>query len=181
MDFESNGAMMEYCKSTGRTYCAFSIQQSSKLLGTVVLELFTDIAPATCANFIKYIKDGYQGTPLHRIVPNGWVQGGDIVDGSGKGDPGFVLPDETYSVKHDAPGVLGMATGGQPHTANTQFYISLSPLPFLDGKRVAFGRVLNKQSLENLLALQTLPTFQNERPVPDVVIASCHVIYNPNS
>lgn len=35
--------------------------------------------------------------------------------------------------------------------------------------------------LENLLALQTLPTFQNERPVPDVVIASCHVIYNPNS
>lgn len=69
MDFESNDAMMEYCKSTGRTYCAFSIQQSSKLLGTVVLELFTDIAPATCANFIKYIKDGYQARRARRGMP----------------------------------------------------------------------------------------------------------------
>lgn len=68
-----------------------------------------------------------------------------MVDGSGKGDPGFVLPDETFAVKHDERGVLGMANKGQPHTAASQFYITLQPLPFLDGKRVAFGRVLTAE------------------------------------
>ncbi|PNH09210.1 Peptidyl-prolyl cis-trans isomerase-like 6, partial [Tetrabaena socialis] len=120
------------------------------------------------------------GTPLHRIVPNGWVQGGDVVDGSGKGDPGFTLSDETFAVKHDAAGIIGMATAGQPHTAATQFYIALSPLPFLDGKRVAFGRVLTKHAMDVLMALPSLPTFQNERAVPDVCVASCHVIYEPS-
>ena len=46
--------------------------------------------------------------------------------------------------QHDAAGIVGMATNGQPHSANTQFYIALEPLSFLDGKRVAFGKVLTQ-------------------------------------
>lgn len=49
-------------------------------------------------------------------------------------------------VKHDVPGIIGMANLDQPHTASTQFYITTSPLPWLDGKRVAFGRLLTKSS-----------------------------------
>ncbi|GFR46789.1 hypothetical protein Agub_g8420 [Astrephomene gubernaculifera] len=181
MEFDTNEEMIDYCKGTGRTYVAFTLTQAQKDIGYVVLELYTDIAPATCANFIKLVKGGqfsYEGTPIHRVVPCGWIQGGDVVDGSGKGDPGFMLPDETFAVKHDEPGVLGMANMGQPHTGATQFYISLSPLPFLDGKRVAFGRVLTKQSMDNLRALQS-STMINERPVPEVTITTIHVIYEP--
>ncbi|KXZ54408.1 hypothetical protein GPECTOR_5g63 [Gonium pectorale] len=182
MEFETNEAMMEYCRSTGRTYVVFSLSQASKDLGNIILELYTDIAPATCANFLRLVKGGqfsYKGTPIHRIVRSGWVQGGDVVDGSGKGDPGFSLPDETFAVKHDGPGVLGMAHKGQPHTAATQFYIALEALPFLDGKRVAFGRALTKQCLRDLQSLQSLPNFMNERPVPDVMISNCQVLYEP--
>ena len=68
-----------------------------------------------------------------------YIQGGDVVDGTGKGDPGFKIPDETFAVKHDAAGVLSMANNGQAHTGASQFFITLAALPWLDGKRVAFG------------------------------------------
>ncbi|GLC45674.1 hypothetical protein PLESTB_001317900 [Pleodorina starrii] len=184
MDFESPDALMEYCKSTGRSYVAFSLEQTGRELGTVVLELYTDIAPATCANFLKFVKGSekghtYENTPIHRVVKSGWIQGGDVVDGSGKGDPGFTLPDETFAVKHDERGILGMANKGQPHTAATQFYIAISPLPFLDGKRVAFGKVLTAEGLDCLGKLENLQTYINERPVPEVTLANCRVLYEP--
>ncbi|KAG2489702.1 hypothetical protein HYH03_011809 [Edaphochlamys debaryana] len=160
-----------------------ALEQAEKPLGTVVLELYTDIAPATCKNFLEFVKGcpkgQYKNSPIHRVVKNGWIQGGDVVDGSGKGDPGFVLPDETFAVKHDAPGILGMANKGESHTANTQFYITLSPLPFLDGKRVAFGKVLTKTGMEYVESLQNLPLYQNERPVPDVHVMSVSVLHEP--
>ncbi|GLI62619.1 hypothetical protein VaNZ11_005283 [Volvox africanus] len=182
MEFESADAMLEFCRSTGRTYVAFSLIQTGRELGTVVLELFTDIAPATCANFLRLVRGGqhsYADTPIHRVVKSGWIQGGDVVDGSGKGDPGFTLPDETFAVKNNDKGILGMCNKGQPHTASSQFYISLSPLPFLDGKRVAFGKVLTLDGLECLEKLENLQTYINERPVPDVTTTKWHVLYEP--
>ncbi|EFJ45651.1 hypothetical protein VOLCADRAFT_75661 [Volvox carteri f. nagariensis] len=183
MEFENADAMLEYCKTTGRTYVAFNLVQTTREIGSVVLELYTDIAPATCANFLRLIKAGgqhtYENSPIHRVVKTGWIQGGDVVDGSGKGDPGFTLPDETFAVKHDDKGILGMANKGQPHTAASQFYITLSPLPFLDGKRVAFGKVLTLEGLECIAKLENLQTYINERPVPDVLITNCRVLYEP--
>ncbi|GIL69630.1 hypothetical protein Vretimale_10286 [Volvox reticuliferus] len=182
MEFETADSMLEYCRSTGRTYVTFTLVQTGRELGTVVLELYTDIAPETCANFLRLVRGGqhsYEDTPIHRVVKSGWIQGGDVVDGSGKGDPGFTLPDETFAVKHDDKGILGMANKGQPHTAASQFYISLSPLPFLDGKRVAFGKVLTVDGLESLGKLENLQTYINERPVPDVTATKWHVLYEP--
>ncbi len=56
MDFSNNDEMLQYCSSSGRAYVSFSFKQAGRDMGSVVLELFTDIAPATCANFLKYVK-----------------------------------------------------------------------------------------------------------------------------
>jgi cyclophilin family peptidyl-prolyl cis-trans isomerase len=100
------------------------------------------------------LKRKLQGSPIHRVVKGGYIQGGDVVNGSGAGDPGYHIPDETYAVKHSAAGMLGMASTGQPHTAATQFYISLQPLNWLDGKMVAFGRAIGSRS-KSLLPLNS--------------------------
>ncbi len=60
---------------------------------------------------------------------------------AGKGNPGWTLPDETFAVKHDEVGLIGLANNGEPHTAASQFYITLQPVPWLNGKRVVFGKV----------------------------------------
>lgn len=61
MDFTSNDEMLRYCSSSGRAYVSFSFKQAGRDMGSVVLELFTDIAPATCANFLKHIKATSRG------------------------------------------------------------------------------------------------------------------------
>ena len=86
-----------------------------------------------------------QGTPIHRVVRQGYIQGGDCVNGTGAGDPKFSIPDETFAVAHDDVGILGMANNGVSHTANTQFYITLNPATWLNGKWVAFGKVLTQE------------------------------------
>lgn len=97
-----------------------------------------------------------QGTPIHRVVKGGYVQGGDVVDGTGKGKPKFHIPDESFAVKHDEPGILGMANNGDAHTGAAQFYVTLAPLPWLDGKRVAFGKVVTKEGEQGARAADGL-------------------------
>jgi cyclophilin family peptidyl-prolyl cis-trans isomerase len=105
------------------------------------------------------------------------MQGGDIVDGTGKGDPNFTLADESYGVKHDQPGILGMAlVDNKPNTANSQFYITLAPIPSLDKRRVAFGRVIPESLPAFLSAMREIKLTGNERPIPELVIASCKMI-----
>ncbi len=69
-----------------------------------------------------------------------------------------------------------MANNGAAHSGATQFYISLNPLTWLDGKRVAFGRVLTEEGLEVLRTLGAVPT-NNERPLPEVVIYDAKVLH----
>jgi len=114
----------------------------------VFYELYGTICPKTCENFAGLCKgsgkDKYKGSQFHRVVPGGWVQGGDIVSGkgdSGKSIFGEAFADESFSVKFDAPGVLAMANKGA-HTNNSQFFITTAALPWLNTKSVAFGRVV---------------------------------------
>ena len=68
----------------------------------------------------------YVDSPIHRVVADGWVQGGDVVAGNGSGgESAFgqaAIPDEGFAA-HDGAGVLGMANDG-PHTAASQFYVT---------------------------------------------------------
>mmetsp|Transcript_40188 Transcript_40188/g.89173 ORF Transcript_40188/g.89173 Transcript_40188/m.89173 type:complete len:188 (+) Transcript_40188:182-745(+) len=182
MEFPDQASFQEYAQSTGRTYVSINLQQPElhNNLGTILLELYTDICPRTCESFLNFVNGHqsyhYKGSPIHRVVQHAFIQGGDVVDGTGKGSiPGYVLPDETFAVKHDEEGILGMANNGEPHTGSTQFYITLNPLKWLDGKRVAFGKVITQEGLDVLKKVESV-SCNNERPVPEVIIAECNIV-----
>ena len=114
-------------------------------MGAFVVELYHAQAPKTCQNFAELAKRGYyDGVTFHRIVKDFVVQGGDPT-GTGKGGEsiyGGKFADEiTRELKHTGAGILSMANAG-PNTNGSQFFITTADTPWLDGKHVVFGRVL---------------------------------------
>ena len=115
----------------------------------ILLELFPADAPRTVENFVKLASQGfYDGTTFHRVERGFVVQGGDpqskiLKPGDpkiGTGGPGYMIKAEFNTQKHDR-GVLAMARSQDPDSAGSQFYITLGPAHFLDGKYTVFGRV----------------------------------------
>jgi cyclophilin family peptidyl-prolyl cis-trans isomerase len=119
--------------------------------GRIVLELYRDEAPKTVENFIKLAKKGfYDGLIFHRVIPNFMVQTGDP-EGTGRGGPGYTFDDEiSPNLHHDKPGVLSMANAG-PNTNGSQFFITVVPTPWLDGKHTIFGQVIEGQAVVDLI------------------------------
>ena len=110
--------------------------------GEIVLELYPQHAPKTVNNFIFLAKEGfYNGVEFHRVIPNFVIQGGDPT-GTGRGGPGYRFADELLNnpLKHEA-GVISMANAG-PNTNGSQFFITHSPQPHLNGKHTVFGKVI---------------------------------------
>ena len=149
-------------------------------LGDIKLELACDAAPAACANFLAHAAAGtYDGTCFHRSVPRFVLQGGDPT-GTGKGgsalldSPTFL--DEAV-LKHDAPGVVSVANGIPSRGLGSQFMLTYAPAPSLDGKHVAFGRVID--GLDVLGAAERVPTGDKGRPVVDVAIKSVTIHASP--
>jgi cyclophilin family peptidyl-prolyl cis-trans isomerase/HEAT repeat protein len=108
-------------------------------LGTVELELFGPEAPLTVANFLRLVNRRYfDGQRFHRVVPNFVVQTGDP-RGDGMGGPGGAIRDEINRRKYQGY-IVGMALSG-PDTGGSQWFITLSSQPHLDGGYTVFGRV----------------------------------------
>jgi cyclophilin family peptidyl-prolyl cis-trans isomerase len=108
--------------------------------GEIVLELASAEAPLTVHNFLSLIEQGYyRDTRWHRVVPNFVIQDGDPT-GTGSGGPGWAIRDEINRHRYEAA-VLGMALSG-PDTGGSQWFITLSPQPHLDGGYTVFGRVV---------------------------------------
>jgi cyclophilin family peptidyl-prolyl cis-trans isomerase/HEAT repeat protein len=108
--------------------------------GDIVLELFGADAPITVWNFMNLARTGYyKGTGFHRVVPNFVAQDGDPRD-DGNGGPGYAIRDEMNPRRYER-GALGMALSG-PDTGGSQYFITHSPQPHLDGHYTVFGRVL---------------------------------------
>jgi len=106
-------------------------------LGDLVLELFAADAPRTVNNFVFLVREGfYDNTVFHRVIANFVVQGGDPT-GTGAGGPGYRFADEINTRKHGT-GALSMANAG-PNTNGSQFFITYSPQPHLDGHHTVFG------------------------------------------
>ncbi len=119
--------------------------------GTIELELFPQHAPNTVNNFVFLARDGfYDGVVFHRIIPNFMVQGGDPT-GTGRGGPGYKFDCETANnpLKHET-GSLSMANAG-PNTNGSQFFITHSPQPHLNGKHTVFGKVTKGQDVVDAL------------------------------
>jgi cyclophilin family peptidyl-prolyl cis-trans isomerase/HEAT repeat protein len=107
--------------------------------GEIVLELAAADAPLTVHNFLSLVDRGYYaGTRWHRVVPNFVIQDGDP-RGDGSGGPGHAIRDEINALRY-VRGALGMALSG-PDTGGSQFFITHSPQPHLDGGYTIFGRV----------------------------------------
>lgn len=120
--------------------------------GNIIIELYSECAPMTVANFVKLVTSGfYDGLVFHRFVKGFVIQGGDP-DGTGTGGPGWTIPGEFKKRKlreimpaHEK-GVIAMARKPSPDSAGSQFYICLSDDPsiyeHLNGNYTTFGRVI---------------------------------------
>jgi peptidyl-prolyl cis-trans isomerase B (cyclophilin B) len=111
--------------------------------GLIELDLYPQYAPKTVNNFIFLAQQGYyDGVSFHRVIDNFVIQGGDPT-GTGAGGPGYKFEDEVYDnpLKHETNSI-SMANAG-PNTNGSQFFITHSPQPHLDGKHTVFGKVVN--------------------------------------
>lgn len=119
--------------------------------GTISIEFFPKNAPKTVNNFVFLAKEGfYDGVSFHRVISDFMIQGGDPT-GTGRGGPGYKFEDETKGnpLTHDT-GVISMANAG-PNTNGSQFFITHSPQPHLNGKHTVFGKVVTGQDIVNAI------------------------------
>ena len=119
--------------------------------GQIVIELYPQHAPKTVNNFVFLARESfYDGIKFHRVISNFMIQGGDPT-GTGAGGPGYKFEDETKDnpLRHET-GVLSMANAGA-NTNGSQFFITHSPQPHLDGKHTVFGKVVQGQDVVNAI------------------------------
>ncbi len=141
--------------------------------GTIVIELYKDDAPKTVANFTKLANQGfYNGIIFHRVIPGFMVQTGDPT-GTGTGGPGYTFADEfSPKLHHDAPGVLSMANAG-PNTNGSQFFMTVAPTPWLDGRHAIFGHVVQGQDVVD--AIVSVQRDGNDKPLEPITMTSVTV------
>ncbi|XP_053971271.1 peptidyl-prolyl cis-trans isomerase-like 1 [Hylaeus anthracinus] len=140
-------------------------------MGELVIELYWKHVPITCRNFAELTRRGYyNGTKFHRVIRDFMIQGGDPT-GTGKGGVsiyGECFDDEIHDdLKHTGAGIVSMANSG-PDTNGSQFFITLAPTQWLDGKHTIFGRIHTGMAIVKRIGL--VETDKNDRPVDDIKI-----------
>lgn len=127
----------------------YPIVKIETIRGDIRIELNVDAAPFTVLSFVRLIEKGFfRGTVFHRIVPNFVIQGGDP-EGTGWGGPGYSIRSEFSPITYEA-GSVGMASSGKD-TEGSQFFITHSPHPHLDGRYTIFGKVISGMEIVNTL------------------------------
>lgn len=136
--------------------------------GIIRIEMFEDKAPITTKNFMDLVNKGfYDGVIFHRVIDGFMIQGGDPT-GTGRGGPGYMIPDEFHAdLKHDNAGILSMANAG-PNTGGSQFFITLGPTPHLNNRHAVFGKVI--EGLDVIKAIGKTATGSADRPLEDIVM-----------
>ena len=127
----------------------------------IKIELYPEIAPISCENFEKLVKQGfYDGLIFHRVIPGFMIQGG-CPRGNGTGGPGYQIKGEfaangvANDLKHTR-GVLSMARAMDPDSAGSQFFVMVADAPHLDGQYAAFGKVIEgMDAADNIVSVKT--------------------------
>jgi peptidylprolyl isomerase len=157
-----------------------------------MLNRFKDLCPEACDNFTKLCTGSagvsedrdhailhYKDTRVHRIVPGGWFQCGDLLEGTGAYSTAAVeggrVRDECFSVDFNVAegGIVGYSSSS-PHGNGSQFFITFGPCEWMQNSFVGFGRVV--VGLSALSMLEAQPT-SNQAPVKEIVIANCGIQY----
>lgn len=147
-------------------------------MGTIEAELYEKATPKTVKNFIGLAeKNYYDGVTFHRVIDNFMVQGGDPT-GTGRGGEsifGGPFEDEIVdTLRHSAAGILSMANAG-PNTNASQFFITLVPTPWLDGRHTVFGKVV--KGMDVLRAIGKVKTTKPfDRPVETVSMKKVTIV-----
>jgi peptidyl-prolyl cis-trans isomerase A (cyclophilin A) len=153
--------------------------------GEFIIELFNERAPKTVGNFVNLVqgkqdwqhpvtgevmkdKRFYDGLTFHRVIEKFMIQGGDPA-GTGVGGPGYTIKDEFgKGLRHNRPGILSMANRG-PDTGSSQFFITLAPVPHLDGIHAIFGQVYKGMNVVRRIG-QVSVDRKTSKPLSDVVV-----------
>jgi len=143
-------------------------------MGDIEIQLFPEDAPLAVENFVKHAKDGYyKDVIFHRVIDGFMIQGGDPT-GTGRGGEsiwGKPFKDEfTPKLKFDESGILAMANAG-PNTNGSQFFITLAPTPWLNGRHTIFGKVIDGMDVVNSIG-KTKTEKPSNKPYSDIVIES---------
>ncbi|TFK97146.1 mitochondrial peptidyl-prolyl cis-trans isomerase D [Pterulicium gracile] len=169
---------------SARTTVFLSISIDNGPAERIVIQLYNDISPKTSANFHALCtgekgvggsgcKLWYKGSSVHRVKNGQFVQGGDFTHGNGRGGEsifGERFADENFDLKHDKAGLLSMANSGKD-TNGSQFFITSSAAPQLDGKHVVFGEVL--EGMDVVHRIERIPVDANDKPLQPVTIVDC--------
>ncbi|CCW71290.1 unnamed protein product [Phytomonas sp. Hart1] len=186
-------AWMDFLKKKGNLYSWISVRIGDRSVGLITFELYSKVLPRTCQNFWLLCRgdvgtvisetDGgpvqltYKGTTFFRILRDTWVMGGDVTVGhTGNGVYscyGQNMPDESFHIPHDGPGILGMCNDG-PNTSASSFYITLKKMSWMNGRYVAFGRVID--GMDVLDAIHDAETKHNQSPMESILIDDCGVL-----
>jgi peptidyl-prolyl cis-trans isomerase A (cyclophilin A) len=156
--------------------------------GAIKINLFGLHAPKTVSNFeglatgeidwkdprtgaVQSGKSLYEGVIFHRVIEGFMIQGGDPT-GTGMGGPGYQFGDEIHpELTFQEPYKLAMANAG-PGTNGSQFFITVAPTTWLQGRHTIFGEVADEASRKVVDKIGTVATDGRDRPLDDVVISS---------
>ena len=144
----------------------------------IKIELYPDVAPITCENFEKLVKDGfYNGLTFHRVIAGFMIQGGCPL-GNGTGGPGWNIKGEFSSngVKNDLKhtrGVISMARSMMPDSAGSQFFIMHEDAPHLDGQYAAFGKVV--EGMDTVDEIAETETDWGDKPVNPQIMKKVYI------
>ncbi|OMJ81235.1 hypothetical protein SteCoe_18353 [Stentor coeruleus] len=170
---EAERAYLQKLSNPSKKYVIWHIKIANNKEQPLVIELDIQKCPKSCDNFWQLSNPNntlyYAGSTIHRIVSNGYIEGGFINTPSGKSPfsiNGGFFDDENYSYLHDKPGVIGMSKYGRNENGSL-FYITLRPFPNLDGRMVAFGRVVEGMNVVRLISNVNVV---NQKPSDLIVI-----------
>ena len=145
----------------------------------IKIELYPEIAPITCENFEKLVKQGfYNGLCFHRVISGFMIQGGCPI-GNGTGNSGehikgeFLANGVVNNLKHTR-GVISMARAADPNSASCQFFIMHEDAPHLDGSYAAFGKVT--EGMEVVDEIAGVETDYADKPLVPVVMKSVKIV-----